>query len=59
MAHRKGTEEWCMEKGTYGFRPWGLRGFCLGSVGSYGTFAEDGAGVGDQRAMIYRTLEMP
>ena len=45
------------EKDTYGFKPCGLRGFCLGSVGSYGTLAEDGAGVGDQKAVIYRTLE--
>jgi hypothetical protein len=36
---------------TYGFKPWGLRGFCLGSVGSYGTFAGGGVGVGDQRAV--------
>jgi hypothetical protein len=36
---------------TYGFRPWGLRGFCLGSVGSYGTFAGCGVGAGDQRAV--------
>ena len=36
---------------AYGFKPWGLRGFCLGSVGSYGTFA---GGVGDQRAVTWR-----
>ena len=45
------------EKRTYGFKPCGLRGFCLGSVGSYGTLAEGGTGVGDQRAVIYRTLK--
>ena len=40
---------------TDGFKPWGLRGFCLGSVGSYGSFAAGGdGGVGDQRAVIYR-----
>jgi hypothetical protein len=42
---------------TYGFRPWGLRGFCLGSVGSYGgTFAGCGVGAGDQRAVTWPTM---
>lgn len=43
-------------KTAYGFKPWGLRGFCLGSVGSYGTFTGGGAGVGDQSAVIYQDI---
>ena len=39
---------------TYGFRPWGLSGFCLGSVGSYGVIAGGGVGLGDQSAVICR-----
>jgi len=46
---RGGEHCWSGGRTTYGFRPWGFRGFCLGSVGSYGTFGVDGAG--DQRAV--------
>lgn len=51
---KRGRGGWHGHTTTYGFRPCGLRGFCLGSVGSYGgggTFAGCGVGAGDQRAV--------
>lgn len=47
-GQRISEESRSMTMTTYGFKPSGLRGFCLGSVGSYGNFAGGG---GDQRAV--------